>query len=764
MTTTVVAVSTYWGTRHGGVNALNYRLVSSLVAAYPNIQFIVAALDASPFLLEKAATAPNLKFIIETARQPGSGVALEAYSREHTDGLKAALKEHIEPTADVFVIGHDVYTGHTALDAAGALRTDGAAVQTIIFRHVSFLDYQTYYSTKSTPDIAAKNREQLNLLKKFDFVFSVGPRLYESAQSVVAADKLFQFIPGITEVSYSPPHDPVRLAAFGRFDGAHDLIKQSSLVIDCFARIAQQNATQPRTNRRWRDASLILIGAEQSKTTEIQDAVREKANFPIALQLYPYTDTPEEIEDIVRTSQVNIGVVPSFYESYGLVASEFIGFGIPLILSDRTGIYDWLREAHGGSAIGCLHALRTTGPLASGEPNENDIHALVTAIEQVGDDLESRIKDAGRLRELLKPHTWEQAAMQLGSAVGLTRFTHSERIESSANTLSVFMSEFSHKINARAQATREDELIGLLRTHLIKGRYQSARAAVDELRGLGSRRLAEKHVKRLLADLETRTGNYSTAIQIISENSGLQGVEDVSAEFDDEDFFFESIRNIALRDYGRYDDALKHSSLLVGWARKRVEVAEEPEAKKAAEMKLASALRKRVRCLAFARSIDEASLAVREAEALAVTYQRQIDIAKAKFAMGEVYRHSNDFESAIEEYQEGMQIAQDEGDLDLYTWSSICLSDAYFMAGRLDETDDSLKLGENALKLFDEQMPIEDGYLRISREALGWKRGTPIANGIAALIARHSERGATWVQQYFDALDRTGRPPFPKRF
>lgn len=764
MTPTVVSVSTYWGTRHGGVNALNYRLVSSLAAAYPSIKFIAASLDASSFLVEKAASTPNLQFVVGTARQPTSGIATEIYSRVYVDDLKTELRKQIKAGDDVFIIGHDVYTGQVALDTADFFKNDGITVQTIIFRHVNFLEYQTYYSTKNTTDIAARNREQLNLLKKFDFVFSVGPRLYESAQSTVVPNKLFQFIPGLTEVDYNPPHDTVRLATFGRFDEAHDLIKQSSLVIDCFAKIAQRNATEPRTNRRWRDASLILIGAEQSRIAELQTAIREKAAFPVSLQLYPYTDTPDEIEDIIRTLQANIGVVPSFYESYGLVASEFIGFGIPLILSDRTGIYDWLREAHGGPAIGCLHSLRTAGPLADGNPNQADIGTLMTAIEQVGDELESRIKDAGHLRALLKPHTWEQAAMQLGSAVGLTRFTHSERIESSANTLSVFMSEFSHKINARAQEKRENELVGLLQSHLIKGRYQSARTAVDELRGLGSRSLSDKLVKRLLADLETRTGNYSTAIQIISENRALQGATSTSGRFDHEDFFFESIRNIALRDYGKYEDALMHSCLLVGWARLLVQVADGPESKKDAEMKLASALRKRVRCLAFSRSIVEAESTVKEAEALAVTYQRRIDIAKAKFAIGEVYRHANDFESAIEAYQDGMQIAQDEGDLDLYTWSSICLSDAYFMAGQLNETDDSLKLGENAIKLFDEQMPIEDGYLRISREALNWKRGTPIVNGIAALIARHSERGATWVQQYFEALDRTGRPPFPKRF
>ena len=155
--------------------------------------------------------------------------------------------------------------------------------------------------------------------------------------------------------------------------------------------------------------------------------------------------------------------------------------------------------------------------------------------------------------------------MQLGSAVGLARIPQSDRIELSANTLSVFLSEFSQKINARTQATRENELVDLLRAHLEKGRYQSARAAVDELRGLGSRLLEKKDVKCLLADLEVRSGYYIAAIQIISENSALQGLESIDVEFENEDFILESIRNVALRDYGRYDDALQHSALLVGW-------------------------------------------------------------------------------------------------------------------------------------------------------------------------------------------------------
>lgn len=201
-------------------------------------------------------------------------------------------------------------------------------------------------------------------------MFAVGPRLYESAKSVVATDKLFQFIPGMEDACYQPPHDAVRLAAFGRFDSDHDFIKQSSLVAHSFTQLTQKNANSPRPNRRWRDAALILIGTERSKTNDVQAAIREEAEFPINLQVYPYTDTPDEVEEIIKSTQANIGLVPSFYESYGLAASEFIGFGIPLILSDRTGIYDWLREAYGGSAIGCLHTLRTTGPLASGEQIE----------------------------------------------------------------------------------------------------------------------------------------------------------------------------------------------------------------------------------------------------------------------------------------------------------------------------------------------------------------------------------------------------------
>lgn len=762
---TVVAISTYWGTRHGGVNALNYALVSSLVAAYPNTQFIVAALDASPFLIEKSTlSSTNLKFVIASSQQPASGAIFESYSREQIDALKASIKQHAGASEHFLIIGHDLYTGPVAREIAEFLKQEGATTRTAIFRHVSFLDYQTYVSSKSTPDVASKNREQLNLLKHFDFVFAVGPRLYESAKSVVATDKLFQFIPGMEDACYQPPHDAVRLAAFGRFDSDHDFIKQSSLVAHSFTQLTQKNANSPRPNRRWRDAALILIGTERSKTNDVQAAIREEAEFPINLQVYPYTDTPDEVEEIIKSTQANIGLVPSFYESYGLAASEFIGFGIPLILSDRTGIYDWLREAYGGSAIGCLHTLRTTGPLASGEPNRNDVATLVNAIEQVGDDLESRIKDATRLRALLKHHTWEQAAMQLGSAVGLARIPQSDRIELSANTLSVFLSEFSQKINARTQATRENELVDLLRAHLEKGRYQSARAAVDELRGLGSRLLEKKDVKCLLADLEVRSGYYIAAIQIISENSALQGLESIDVEFENEDFILESIRNVALRDYGRYDDALQHSALLVGWARRCVNLANTVESKRLAEMRLSSAMRKRIRCLSFFRMIEDAESVFDELNTIALAYQKQIDIAKAKFAMGEVYRHSNDFESAIETYQDGMRIAQDEGDLDIYTWSAICLSDAYFMAGRISEAEDALKLGEHAIKLFDEKMPIEEGYLQVSREALRWKRGTPIVNGIAALIARHSERGASWVQQYFDSLDRTGMPPFPKRF
>jgi len=760
--TLVVSLSTFWGTRHGGVNSFNYELCTALARCFPNTEFLLAALNASPDLQYEIEHVKNAKVFCVSSKSRDPAKDREFWTPDDETILKSHLTEAFDQAEynRILIIAHDVYTGSIGMALKAFLQPNFQHVHCLIFRHVNFLDYQPFDETKASEDISAANYRQFKLLQSADFVLAVGPKLYSASRTAVQDGKLFEIVPGIPTINYHPTSDALCIASIGRFDTKHDVIKQSSLVVDAYAQI-MSDATR-RKARAWRDSRLVLIGAPKDELAEITSSIRSKIHAPANLQVYPFYDSPHDVEQVMKSCGINVGVVPSLYESFGLTAAEFIGANIPLILSNRTGIFDWLEGNYGGTAVGCLTQLQTDGTAPDGTAAPSDVANLAQALIHVGDTLDSRIKDASRLKRLLSLHTWEQIAMQVGAIVELGQAYIPETVDLSAMNLARFLSEFEGKVQEKIVTRREHELTRSLSESLDLGRYKSAREAQTRLLELRPKMAAAGEARRLFADLELRTGNYAEAIKYIDSNMTLSDAMRRD-HVDIVTFQYEEIRNVALRDLGQYEVAAQHGEQLVKWARHFIASSKESDVKPA-ELHLNSAIRKRVRSLAFLKLVDVAKPAIDEAVGIAEKYQRQIEIGKCRFAEGEVLRHCGAYADSINKYQEAIQIAQDEGDLDLYTWGGLCLSDAYLLAGRPDDADGALRLAENSIALFHEGMPIEEDYIQLSRRVLNWERGGAKKNGLAELVARQTRRGVLWVQAYFEALDKIGRAPFPKRF
>jgi glycosyltransferase involved in cell wall biosynthesis len=761
--TLVISLSTFWGTRHGGVNSFNYGLCTALVRCFPNSDFLMATLSASPDLQTELEQVKNAKLLCISAISRDPAKQRESWTPDDEAILKSHLADSytLSDFNRILIVVHDIYTGWVGLSLKGVLQSQVQDTKLIVFRHVNFLDYQPFDAEKTTEDISAANYKQFKLLQSADFVFAVGPKLYSASRTTVQDGKLFQIVPGIPMIEYQPTSDVLCIAAIGRFDSRHDVVKQSTLVVDAYAHV--MNDANRRKVRIWRDSRLVLIGAPKDELTAITSAVRSRFQAPVNLQLHPFYDSPRDIEQTIRSCGINVGVVPSLYESFGLTAAEFIGANVPIILSNRTGIFDWLEENYGGTAVGCLTRLQTDGVAPDGTPAAADVANLAQAIVDVGDALDARIKDASRLKRLLSLHTWEQIAMQIGAIMELGQALIPETVDLSAMNLARFLSEFEGKVQEKIVTRREQELKRSLSESLKLGRYRSAREAQTRLLELRPKMVAAGEVSRLFADLELRTGNYAEAIKYIDSNLALRDAMSRDA-VDLVTFQYEAIRNVALRDLGQYEIAAQHGEQLVKWARHFVATSGNEAEVKSAELQLSSAIRKRVRSLAFLKLVDATRPLIDEAVSIGTKYQRQIEIGKCRFAEGEVLRHCGAYADSIDKYQGAIQIAQDEGDLDLYTWGGLCLSDAYLLAGRPDDAGSALRLAESSIALFHEGMPIEEDYIQLSRPALNWERGGAKRNGLADLVARQTRRGVLWVQAYFEALDKIGRAPFPKRF
>jgi len=88
------------------------------------------------------------------------------------------------------------------------------------------------------------------------------------------------------------------------------------------------------------------------------------------------------------------------------------------------------------------------------------------------------------------------------------------------------------------------------------------------------------------------------------------------------------------------------------------------------------------------------------------------------------------------------------------------------MLGLADEAQDALALAKGAIELFGEQLPIETGHIELSEASLRLWNATPGSSDLRLdeVAEVYRRRGVDWVDSYFSAIIRTGRPPFPKRF
>ena len=236
-------------------------------------------------------------------------------------------------------------------------------------------------------------------------------------------------------------------------------------------------------------------------------------------------------------------------------------------------------------------------------------------------------------------------------------------------------------------------------------------------------------------------------------------------DWDSTDLRIESLRNVALRDMGRYEEAVNHSSDLLKWHEKWVSLANVPLEQEQRNFLLASAFRKRARCLAYVGDENEAKNALNRAIQLPCDQPKANEKGKWHFGFGEILRHNRKYKEALAEYSAGLEIAQSEPDLDLYTWSCLCLSDAFFMLGRTEEARDTLALAKSAIALFGEELPVELTHIQFSEFALNLAdKPNTVNDALTELVQGYQSRGVDWVELYVAALKRTRRPPFPKRF
>ena len=208
-----------------------------------------------------------------------------------------------------------------------------------------FKDY-----TNPTSKGERKHRVEVDLCKRADLVMPVGPRLTELYSSYLQRYKkemdVFSFTPGLFEREFGELEQDVnnnadfKVLIFGRGDKEDFDLKGYNIAAKAF--------TDPRLERK--PYELVFVGAPEGKLDEIRRRLLECGIAERQLTVRTFLQNRDEIKDLL--CEVDLTIMPSKSEGFGLVALEALSAGLPILVGSMTGFAKALEKIlHGCSCI-----------------------------------------------------------------------------------------------------------------------------------------------------------------------------------------------------------------------------------------------------------------------------------------------------------------------------------------------------------------------------------------------------------------------------
>ncbi|WP_280478940.1 helix-turn-helix domain-containing protein [Nocardia asiatica] len=237
------------------------------------------------------------------------------------------------------------------------------------------------------------------LARRAHLVTGLGPVLAADALSsavMAGHGSVHELQPGLVMAEQPPvpaPGDPARILLFGRAD---DPLKG----VAAAARVVRQ------LRARGRDARLMVRGYPERGLESARAELVRLVGDPDAVEVAPQTSNRATLQADIRSATVV--VMPSRAEGFGLVATEAIEQGVPVVVPSSSGVGRFLAEL---DEYRELAARFNVVEQHLGAAPESDL--WVAALDSLFDDVPGAWAAARRLQELLRPFTGKRSAKML---------------------------------------------------------------------------------------------------------------------------------------------------------------------------------------------------------------------------------------------------------------------------------------------------------------------------------------------------------------
>ena len=317
----VVLLSSEWRTKRDELSTFNRELAIQL-AKHPDVQVSVFLPRCDQD--EKDEALSHNITLVQATRRPGFD--------DETQWL-------CFPPKDLqfdFVIGHGVKLGHQA-----QVIKEHRNCNWIQFVHT---DPEERGMFKDCPDAISegekKRQDEVDLCAEADLVVAVGSKIEDAYRTYLRFcekdQNVFVLTPGIfSDFSNIPKSNQTgskfRVLAFGH-GGAEDFrVKGFDIAAKA---VGQLN-----------DALLIFVDAKQQD--EVASRLKECDISPSRLRVRSFTEIRERLKQ--QFSEVDLAIMPSRTEGFGLAALEAMSAGLPVLVSANSGFGEALGEVAFGS-------------------------------------------------------------------------------------------------------------------------------------------------------------------------------------------------------------------------------------------------------------------------------------------------------------------------------------------------------------------------------------------------------------------------------
>ena len=330
----VTILASEWGSSKGGLSTINRELAIQL-AKFSNVEvtFFVPTGKCSNED-KKAADSHGISFL-EAKRRPGYN---------ELDWLSFP-PDHLR--VDV-VVGHGVKLGHQAQVIRDSHKCRW--VQVVHTDPEELGMFKCYENPISAGE--EKHHVEVELCQMADFVVGVGPKLTEAFRKYLGFCKrhqdVFEFTPAVFD-DFSSIHQvpderkECSVLVFGRGDAEDFKLKGFDIAARCVAALS--------------DTRLVFVGAPHGEHEEIAKRFIDFGIPEKCLRVRGYM----EREDLKRLfCEVDLVLMPSRTEGFGLTGLEALSAGLPVIVSKNSGF----GKALGSIPFGSFFVIDSEDPSA----------------------------------------------------------------------------------------------------------------------------------------------------------------------------------------------------------------------------------------------------------------------------------------------------------------------------------------------------------------------------------------------------------------